>query len=97
MKVAVTMMRQHGKRAHGYGREPVRGMLKLHWEMAGGESHKVAELVTQDVRGSNAAQLLPPLYAAELVALGDGSMLLRGFESVNGAAYVQEWHCALVG
>lgn len=85
-------MRKNGKRAHGYGCEPVRGTLKLRWQMAGDESHKVAELVTQDVRGSSSDQLLPPLYAAELVALGEGSMLLRGFESVNGAAYVQEWH-----
>jgi hypothetical protein len=25
------------------------------------------------------------------VAVGEGSLLLRGFQSVDGAAYVQEW------
>ena len=40
-------------------------------------------------------ELLPPLYAPELVAVGESALLLRGFQSVDGAAYVQEWRCLL--
>ena len=36
-----------------------------------------------------------PLYEPELVAIGNGSLLLRGFESAQGTGYVQEWHCIL--
>jgi hypothetical protein len=38
-------------------------------------------------------ELLPPLYEPVLVAVGGTGFLLRGFESVEGASYVQEWHC----
>ncbi len=40
-------------------------------------------------------ELLPPLSSPQLVALGDRALLLRGFQSVDGAAFVQEWRCVV--
>ena len=37
--------------------------------------------------------LLPPLYEPVLVNIGGNGLLLRGFESIDGASYVQEWRC----
>jgi hypothetical protein len=35
--------------------------------------------------------LVPILYQAELVTMHGDKMLFRGYESVDGAGYVQEW------
>ena len=40
--------------------------------------------------------LLPVLFEPELIAVGNGSMLLRGYESAGGVGYVQEWRCDLI-
>ena len=34
------------------------------------------------------AELLPPLYSPQLVAVGSDALLFRGFESDGGTAYV---------
>jgi len=57
--------------------------------------HTVARLCARVERGSNEAELLPSLYEPQLMAVGADSLLLRGFESSDGAAHVQEWHCMI--
>jgi hypothetical protein len=39
--------------------------------------------------------LLPPLYSPELIAVARQALLLRGFQSDDGTAYVQEWRCVV--
>jgi hypothetical protein len=65
----------------------------MYSQVLGSEMHRVARLCTRTDRSSQDRELLPPLYAPELVALGERSLLLRGFQSVDGSAYVQEWRC----
>ena len=95
MKVKVYSLRRSGRRFHDRGQEFVRGELQLHSIMRGHETHRVAQLRSQDVRGSRSDDLLPPLYEPELVAVGNGAMLLRGYESAGGVGYVQEWRCVV--
>ena len=97
MKVKVFALRRGGRRFHDRGQEFVRGELQLHSIMRGHETHRVAQLRSQDVRGSRTDDLLPPLYEPELVAVGNGALLLRGYESSGGVGYVQEWRCIVDG
>lgn len=69
----------------------------MHSILTGSEMHRVAQLTRRDDRGLRDVVLLEPLFHPELVTLGTGSLLLRGFESIDGAVHVQEWHCMFVG
>ena len=40
--------------------------------------------------------LLPELYEPVLTAIGNGLLLLRGFEREGVAATVQEWRCEVI-
>ena len=71
------------------------GDLRMYSMVQGSEMHRVARLCTRTDRSSTDRELLPPLFSPELVAVGDRALLLRGFQSVDGAAYVQEWRCLL--
>ena len=93
MKVRVFALRRVGRRYTHHDQESILGELHLHSIMRGTTSHKVAQLRGREVRGSHGEDLLPPLYQPELVAIGADALLLRGFESTNGAGYVQEWRC----
>jgi hypothetical protein len=95
MRFRVYALRRGGRRFHDRGQESVRGELHLHSIMRGQETHRVAQLRSQDARGSRSDDLLPPLYEPELVAVGNGALLLRGYESSGGVGYVQEWRCVL--
>jgi hypothetical protein len=95
LKVRVYALRRSGRRFHDRGQECVRGELQLHSIMRGHETHRVAQLRAQDARGSRSDDLLPPLYEPELVAVGNGALLLRGYESSGGVGYVQEWRCVV--
>jgi hypothetical protein len=96
MKVRVFPLRQNGRRTHrGENVEGVPGDLRMYSMVQGAEMHMVARLCYRSDRSSNDRELLPPLYAPKLVAVGEGSLLLRGFQSVDGAAYVQEWRCVV--
>jgi hypothetical protein len=97
MKVRVFVMRRVGRRYNHHDNESVRGELHLHSITRGSETHRVAQLRGHDPRGSRAEDLLPPLFAPELVAVGSDAILLRGYESANGTGYVQEWRCVLEG
>jgi hypothetical protein len=95
MRVQVFVLRRNGRRWQDRNPEGIAGELSLHSVTLGGETHKMAQLCSRGVRSSRDDALLPPLYAPELIALGDESLLLRGFESSNGIGYVQEWRCVL--
>jgi hypothetical protein len=96
MKVRVFPLRQRGKRTPRSEGEPgVPGDLRMFSQMHGSELHVVARLCTRTERSSTDRELLPPLYSPELVALGETALLLRGFQAIDGAAYVQEWRCLL--
>jgi hypothetical protein len=96
MKVRVFALRQRGRRTtRAENGEGVRGDLRMYSMVQGSEMHKVARLCYRSDRSSNDRELVPPLYAPELIALGEGSLLLRGIQSDEGTAYVQEWRCLL--
>lgn len=96
MKVRVFSLRQRGKRYPRSEGEPgVPGDLRMFSQVLGSEMHMVARLCTRTDRSSQDRELLPPLYSPELVAVGERALLLRGFQSVDGTAYVQEWRCLL--
>ena len=93
--MTVFLLRRNGRRWEDRDREGIDGELRLHSITLGSETHNVAQLCSRAVRSSKNHELLPPLYSPELVALGGDSMLLRGFESTDGAGYVQEWRCVI--
>ena len=95
MKVRVFLLRRSGRRFHDRDQECVEGELRLDSTMSGHQMHRVAKLCAALHRGSRGAELLPPLYEPELVAVGEDALLLRGFESAGGVGYVQEWRCEL--
>ena len=95
MKVRVFLLRRSGRRFHDRDQESVEGVLRLDSTMNGHQMHRVAKLSAPASRGSRGAELLPPLYEPELVAIGHEGLLLRGFESANGTGYVQEWRCVI--
>ena len=96
MRVRVFVMRQRGRRADRSDlSEGVLGDLRMHSQVLGSEMHPIARLCTRTDRSSQDRELLPPLYSPTLVAVGEGSILLRGFQSIDGAAYVQEWRCVI--
>ena len=68
----------------------------MHSVMRGSETHKTVQLCSPAGRSSREEQLLPPLYSPELIALGNGALLLRGFESNEEIGYVQEWRCVVM-
>ena len=96
MKARVIALRRRGRRLREAGGEALVGDLQLHALLVGSVMHRVVQLRARDERGSREASLLDPLYEPELVALGAESLLIRGYESADGAGYVQEWHCVLL-
>ncbi len=96
MKVRVFVLRRSGRRFRDRNQEGIDGELRMHSITLGSETHKVVQLCAKALRGSRDEELLPPLYSPQLIALGSGALLLRGFESNEGIGYVQEWRCVLV-
>jgi len=93
MKVSVYPLRQRGRHTPRTEHvEGIEGELTLHSMLQGTELSTVARLCALTGR---VAELLPPLQSPELVALGCGAMLLRGFRSHDGASFLQEWRCLL--
>jgi len=96
MRVRVFPLRKHGRRMERADlADGVPGDLRMFSLVHGTEMHRVARLCTRTDRSSQDRELLPPLYAPMLVAVGEGSILLRGFQAIDGAAYVQEWRCVI--
>ncbi|HYC37169.1 MAG TPA: hypothetical protein VEC19_12155 [Usitatibacter sp.] len=96
MKVRVFSLRSRGRRLdRAENLDGVPGDLRMYSQVHGSEMHRVARLCTRTDRSSTDRELLPPLYSPELVAVGERALLLRGFQSADGTAYVQEWRCVL--
>ena len=96
MRVRVYPLRSRGRRVdRPENQDGVPGDLRMYSQVHGSEMHMVARLCTRTERSSTDRELLPPLFSPELVAVGDRALLLRGFQAVDGAAYVQEWRCVL--
>jgi hypothetical protein len=96
MRVRVFPLRKNGRRTERAElADGVPGDLRMFSLVHGNEMHRVARLCTRTDRSSTDRELLPPLFSPQLVAVGDRALLLRGFQSVDGAAYVQEWRCLL--
>jgi len=66
------------------------GTIALHTELRGSHSFTAATLRSGRPKEP---ELLPALHEPVLVTLTDRGLLLRGYESVDGASYVQEWRC----
>jgi hypothetical protein len=93
MRARVYPLRQRGRHTPRTEHpEGIEGDLTMQSMLQGTEMRTVARLCACTGRR---AELLPPLQSPELVALGNGAMLLRGFQSHDGASYVQEWRCVL--
>jgi hypothetical protein len=63
--------------------------------MHGTEVHTALRLFAREALSIRDGDLLPPLFSPKLVALGSDALLLRGFQSDDGTAYVQEWRCVI--
>jgi hypothetical protein len=95
MKARVFVLRRNGRRFQDRSQEGIDGDLRMHSVMRGSETHRIVQLCSRADRSSKDEELLPPLYEPQLMALGNGALLLRGFESYNGVGYVQEWRCEI--
>ena len=58
------------------------------------ERHFVAQLLGRGDAFRN--PLMPELYEPVLTSLGNGVLVLRGFEREGEAATVQEWRCEVI-
>jgi hypothetical protein len=93
MRARVTVLRKQGRRVGQYGTLAARaiaGTLGMHSQVGGEQSYTA---VTLKGSAPKDPDLLPPLYEPVLVTITNGSILLRGYESFEGASFVQEWHC----
>jgi hypothetical protein len=98
MRARVFPLRDRGKRTRrAESFEGVEGELQITSTMHGIELHTSARLCARIELSVHDKDMLPPLYAPVLVALGRESLLLRGFQSEDGSAYVQEWRCVIGG
>ncbi|QJR14593.1 hypothetical protein [Usitatibacter palustris] len=93
MRARVYLLRSNGRRVRADLRKPIAGYLQLQTKVTGSVSTTALHLHERDPQGSRTDELVSPLYEPVLVALGTDALLMRGFESVNGAAFVQEWRC----
>jgi hypothetical protein len=71
------------------------GDLSTYYLSLPGGRYFVAKLV---VSGDALCKpLLPELYEPVLTSLGNGTLVLRGFEREGEVATVQEWRCEVLG
>ena len=70
------------------------GDLSTHYLSLPGARYFVAKLTAPG--DALCRPLLPELYEPVLTSIGNGRLVLRGFEGEDGAATVQEWRCEVV-
>lgn len=96
MRVRVFPLRLRGRRTRkAEAHEGVEGELQITSTMHGSEIHPSARLCARVELSIHDEDVLPPLFAPVLIAVGRESLLLRGFQSDEGTAYVQEWRCVV--
>ena len=94
MRCRVYPLRHRGRRlpwrevAHGPSFE---GDLSTYYLSLPGGRYFVAKLVSPE--DALCKPLLPELYEPVLTIIGNGGLVLRGFERADEAATVQEWRC----
>ena len=96
MKVRVYPLRRRGRRLgdrQSAAGEGYQGELRMDSTMVGSESFTAVHLSSRKTLSCWEDDVLPPLHQPQLVAIGTSSLLLRGYESVEGGGHVQEWHC----
>ena len=93
MRATVYVLGRGGRRTRDH--QGVAGELHLESVLSGSESHSLARLCSRAQLSSRTEDLIPPLYEPRLVAIGTDALMLRGFESSEGAGHVQEWHCVV--
>jgi hypothetical protein len=93
MNVRVFVLRRQGRVFRDRDWEGVDGQLRMHSIVRRGRLHRVAQLCRRALNSSRDEELLPSLHQPELVAIEETCIVLRGFEAVDGAGYVQEWRC----
>ncbi|MEP7259751.1 MAG: hypothetical protein ABI669_01080, partial [Usitatibacter sp.] len=95
MQARVYLLRRNGRRVDPREDRCFNGTLMVDATVQGHAIFSAAHLRQQVVRGSHQEDVVPPLYEPVLAAIGAGVLLLRGYESRDGAGYVQEWRCVL--
>jgi hypothetical protein len=92
MKATVTRLRERGKRRHDHDIQADQGTVG---DLSLATVGPVKELKLADVNDQQMKPVIPVLYDAQLVNLQANSMLYRGFESIDGAGYAQEWRAVI--
>ena len=93
MAIRVYRMRNQGRKPSAgrpIGGDGHAGVIGIHAQLGAYESVTRATLSRP---GTKEGDVIPPLHEPVLVTLTNQGLMLRGFESIDGAAYVQEWHC----
>ena len=96
MRCRVLLLRRDGRRLpwrHIDNGPSVEGDLNTHYLSLPGARYFVAKLVA---RGCALQAATAELYEPVLTTIGNGPMVLRGFEREGEAATVQEWRCEVV-
>ena len=92
MKVQVFIQRRNGRRTKERGAEGLAGEIRMQTVMVAGESVTSVHLARRTSMSCWDEDLIAPLYEPNLVAIGDNSLLLRGYEATESGSHVQEWH-----
>ena len=71
------------------------GVLTVETIAFGERQCLAARLRFQEKRGDGKEDVVGPLYEPVLLSFSFGTLTLRGFESLEGAGYAQEWRCML--
>jgi hypothetical protein len=98
MRCRVYLLRRRGRRLpwREVANAPsFEGLLSTHYLSLPGARYFVTKLVAPEC--ALCKPLLPDLYEPVLTNLGNGVLVLRGFEREGEAATVQEWRCQIVG
>ena len=99
MKVRIVRMRQRGRRVPEVRVRADPGQLgELITELVAGGRESVLIARLRPLSAPLAADLLPPLYAPNIVRIATLALCLRGFEvygeGAERASTIQEWLCS---
>ena len=92
MHVRVFTLRLNGRRTKERGAEGLAGEIRMQTVMVAGESVTSVHLARRATMSCWDADMIPALYEPNLVAIGNESLLLRGYEATESGSHVQEWH-----
>ena len=93
MNANVTLLRQGGKRIDKLYGDPLSGRLAMHTMSNANGIYRELNLMAGDPMRK--PESIARLYDPQLISIGNGSMLIRGFEVVDGRSVLQEWACQI--